>query len=118
MVCSDCFDNAESESDDDVRLLFEIEEARALLLETGLASPLINLKLTQKDDLKAALIEYNCLIKPKASMDQFVEGLGITHQLIKCFPSLCKTLCLIRHLSQQVRCEFLRAVLRLVNVNV
>ena len=87
-----CLQLDNAENDDDVRLLFEIEEAHTLLLETGFSCPLISLKLSQRSDLKAALIEYNCLIKPKASMDQFVEGLGIAHNLLKCYPGLCKSL--------------------------
>ena len=81
-----CLQLDNAENDDDVRLLFEVEEACTLLLETGFSCPLISLKLSQRSDLKAALIEYNC------SMDQFVEGLGIAHNLMKCYPGLCKSL--------------------------
>ncbi len=62
------------------------------MLETGYSSPPASLKLSQKDSLKAALIQCHCLIEPKASMDQFIEGLGITHKLIKNYPGLCKSL--------------------------
>ncbi len=82
----------DAESDDDVKVLFAVDETQALLLESGYSRPLCNLKLSDKEVLKSMLIEYHCLVKVKASIDQFAEGLGDALDLLRKFPSLSKPL--------------------------
>ena len=40
----------------------------------------------------SALIDYHCMVKTKASIDQFTDGLGWALQLIKKYPRLSEPL--------------------------
>ena len=54
------------------------------LLETGDMMPFTYLAIQDKQDILSTLIDYHCLIKPKAAMDQFAEGLqyaGVLHYI-------------------------------------
>ena len=51
------------------------EEYEALLLETGFNKPLCKLKLSDVEVIRTSLLDYHCIVKVKASMDQFKEGL-------------------------------------------
>ena len=64
-----------AEADDDVKLLFNVEEAAELLLATGYRKAICRLGLEDKESLTAALLDYHCLLKVKAEMDQFANGL-------------------------------------------
>ena len=68
-----------AENDDDMKMVF------ALLMETGYRKPVIHLTL---DDKRAALLDYHCMLKVKASMDQYAEGLEQLNvlQLMQKFP--------------------------------
>ena len=70
------------------------EEAADQLHQSGYRKPLCCLDLNDKGTLKSALLDYHCLIKVKAAMDQFCEGLqqvGVL-QLVKTHPSILKPL--------------------------
>jgi len=51
---------------------------------------LSSLKVRDREYLIALLLDYHCIIKPKAAIDQFIEGLqcsGIMHY-VKCYPDV------------------------------
>ena len=75
-----------------MKALFLVDEAQALLLETGFSRPVTKLKLSHKAEIKSTLIEYHCLVKPKASMDQFLDGLGDVSMMLRRFQDLSKQL--------------------------
>ena len=81
-----------AENDDDVKMIFFVDEVSALLTETSYRKPLINLTLSDRSNLKSVLVDYHCMLKAKAAMDQFSEGLQRLqrHDLIQRFPSLLK----------------------------
>ena len=62
----------EAETDDDIKVLFNVDEA---LVVTGYRKAVCSLRLKDKENLKAALLDYH-LIKVKAEMDQFGDGLA------------------------------------------
>ena len=65
----------QAENDDDVRMCFGIDEGGIFLCETGYRKPVCSrLKLVDKPSLLAALFNH-LMIKVKAEMDQFNEGL-------------------------------------------
>ena len=54
------------------------------LTETGYMKPFEALTVDDKEEVISILIDYHCLIKPKAAMDQFAEGLrctGVLHYI-------------------------------------
>lgn len=54
------------------------------LTETSYMRPLESLTLEDKEEIIGILIDYHCLIKPKAAMDQFSQGLqstGVLHYI-------------------------------------
>ena len=54
-----------AETDDDVKLLFNVEEAAELLLATGYRKAICSLGLEDQGCLKASLLDYHCLLKVK-----------------------------------------------------
>ncbi len=52
-----------------------MEEATGLLLETGFRIAICRLVLSDKASLRYTLVDYHCMLKVKACMDQFAEGL-------------------------------------------
>ena len=73
-------------------MLFSVDEVAALLLQTGFRKPITNLKLADIPNLKSALIDHHCMLKVKAAMDQYTEGLqqlGVL-DLIQKYPHLAK----------------------------
>ena len=73
-------------------MAFSIDEASDLLLETGYRKPLQQLCLLDKGALRSALLDYHCVLKVKAEMDQFKEGLtslGVLNA-ITTYPALMK----------------------------
>ena len=56
-------------------MVFGVDEVSALLMETGYRKPLIHLTVSDKPGLRAALLDYHCVLKVKAAMDQYAEGL-------------------------------------------
>ena len=69
-----------------------MDEAAALLFETGFRKPTVQLTVSDKITIKSSLLDYHCMIKVKAAMDQFAEGLDVLNvlQLIKRFHHLAK----------------------------
>ena len=63
-----------SEADHAVRSVFQNTDFENLLLETGSTMPLSQLKINDKDNIISSIKDYHCVIKPKAAMDQFIEG--------------------------------------------
>jgi hypothetical protein len=83
-----------AENDLDVQMIFSIDEAADLLLETGYKKPLKLLGMSDRENLQSVLLLYHCVLKVKAEMDQFREGLsslGVltalqsNSSLMKCF---------------------------------
>ena len=56
-------------------MCLSIDEEEILLCETGYRKPVCSLKLVDKPSLLATLLDYHLMIKVKAEMDQFKEGL-------------------------------------------
>ena len=73
-------------------MLFSVDEVAALLLETGFRRPIANLTLADIPSLKSALIDFHCMLKVKAAMDQYAEGLQQLRvlELIQKHPLLAK----------------------------
>ena len=65
----------EAENDDDIKLCFSIDEGASLLNETGYRKAVCSLKLSDRPAVLGALLDYHLMIKVKAEMDQFKEGL-------------------------------------------
>ena len=55
--------------------LFTCDEFNSLLYETGYSKPSPTLTAMDKEDIISSVVEYHCMIKGKAGMDQFIEGL-------------------------------------------
>ena len=74
----------DAENDDDVKLLFAIDEAANLLQETGYRKSICQLQDVRQGWLEVntgGLSVYHCMLKVKAAMDQFAEGLEELHVL-------------------------------------
>lgn len=65
----------EAENDDDMKVCLSIDEAAALLNETGYRKAVCSLRLSDRPAVVGALLDYHMMIKVKAEMDQFKEGL-------------------------------------------
>lgn len=46
-----------------------------LLMTTGFQKPICRLEVEDRDCIRGALVDYHCLLKVKAEIDQFTEGL-------------------------------------------
>ena len=71
-----------------------MDEATEMLMGMGCRKPISKLKIDDKPMLKSSLIDYYCLLKVKAEMDQFAEGLkdlGLL-EMMRHQPSLFKSL--------------------------
>lgn len=53
-----------------------MDEAADLLYATGFRKAVCGLGLQHVSIIKSSLIDYHCLLKVKAEMDQFLEGLS------------------------------------------
>ena len=88
MTCHTQIDDAQDA--DDLRAVFAIDESAELLLSTGFRKPICRLAIEDKECLRSVLLDYHCLLKVKAKMDQFAEGLkslGVL-EMVKCHPDL------------------------------
>lgn len=65
----------EAENDDDIKLCFSIDEGASLLIETGYRKAVCSMTLSDRPTVLSALLDYHLMIKVKAEMDQFKEGL-------------------------------------------
>ena len=71
-------------------MCFSIDEGEILLYETGYRKPVCSLKLADKPSILAALLDFHLMIKVKAQMDQFKEGLHTLgfYEVLKSNPSM------------------------------
>ena len=71
-----------------------MDEGASLLEETGYRKPICRLTMHDKDSVCSALVDYHCMLKTKAAMDQFAEGLQELHiiDIIKQNPGALKPL--------------------------
>lgn len=60
---------------DDLRAVFAMDESAEPLLSTGFQKPICRLAIQDKECLRLVLLDYHCLLKAKAEMDQFAERL-------------------------------------------
>ena len=63
--------------DHEVQAIFFDDDNANLLLETGCDKPMQTLGLQDISDVRAAMTDYHCMLKVKAAMDQFMEGLDM-----------------------------------------
>ena len=81
-----------SSPNNEVQVIFAINEAEAMLVDSGYRKPMTKLIVTDAKDLKLALINQQCMLKVKAYTDQFIEGhevLGIMN-VIRKYPDIMK----------------------------
>lgn len=79
-----------AEDDEDIKVLFAMDEALDLLMTTGFRKPVANLTISDRQNLSAALLDYHLMAKVKAEMDQFCEGLSTLEFLkaVRATPSI------------------------------
>lgn len=65
----------EAETDDDIRMCCALDESQLLINEKGFRKPLAFLKIGDKDIIIGALLDYYLMVKVKAEIDQFQNGL-------------------------------------------
>ena len=65
----------EAENDNDIKICFSIDEGSSLLNDTGYRKAVCSLTLSDRPAIISALLDYHLMIKVKAEMDQFKEGL-------------------------------------------
>ena len=83
---------SQAQNNEEVKTIFENEDNSALLFETGYHKPLSQLEIDDVEGLRAALTNYHCIIKVKAAMHQFLEGLqmGGVAEYTRTHPQLLK----------------------------
>ena len=70
-----CVQIVDAENDTEVQVTCSIDEAQAMLLEAGFTKAFSRLRLADKSNVCSILVNYHCMTKVKAAMDQYVEGL-------------------------------------------
>ena len=65
--------------DADIQLVLQDSCLADAIVQTGFSSPISSITIANRDSVIAALIDYNCLIKTKAMMDQFISGLDTSN---------------------------------------
>lgn len=73
-----------AEDDTEIQAVFSIDEVQSLVYETGFRKPLAHITIGDKSMVASLLINYHCMAKVKAAMDQYVEGLaslGLLHPI-------------------------------------
>lgn len=65
------------ECDDDIRMCFATDEGEALISETGFRKPLSRLTISDRQAIIELLLDYYMMVKVKAEMDQFKDGLQV-----------------------------------------
>lgn len=63
-------------------VVIAIDEVMDLLLETGYRKPISSTSVSDKQEIIASLIDYHCMTKVKAAMDQYIEGLDVLGVLV------------------------------------
>lgn len=61
----------DAENDDEVKVVFAIDEGIDLLSATGFRKPFCSLQLSDRPSILSALIDYHLMVKVKTEMDQF-----------------------------------------------
>ena len=73
IACSSQVNNVEN--DDDIKVVFAIDEGMDLLLATGFRKAVCHLTLSDRPAILSALMDYHLMAKTKVEMDQFKDGL-------------------------------------------
>lgn len=64
-----------AENDTEIQAVFAIDEFQSLVYEAGFRKPLAQLSMEDKSVVSSILLNYHCMTKVKAAMDQYLEGL-------------------------------------------
>lgn len=82
----------EAENDDDVKLVFAVDEAFDALVATGYRKAVCSLGLPDCPNIIRALLDFHLMAKVKTEMDQFREGLNTFQflDLVKANPEMWK----------------------------
>ena len=74
--------------------MFLLEEAATILFSTGFRKPTSKLTLNDKAPLRSAILTHHCMLKSKAALDQFLEGLEVLDVLgmVRLNPEVMKPL--------------------------
>ena len=64
-----------AENNTEIQAVFAIDEVQSLVYEAGFRKPLAQLSMEDKSVVSLILVNYHCMIKVKAAMDQYMEGL-------------------------------------------
>ena len=67
----------QSTTDDELRNAFAATDDKNLLLQCGFKIPVSAINLSMKDILVTVLVDYHCIVKCSAVMDQFRQGLNL-----------------------------------------
>ena len=67
----------DAEDDYDLQTIFAIDEVQTLIYETGFRKPLSEIKLKDKREVISILIDYNCMVKVKAAIDQYCAWVAV-----------------------------------------
>ena len=80
--------------------LFNDPLLEGLLLETGYSKPLTMLHMDDQNGIISSVIDYHCMIKVKAAIDQFTEGLkeGSVYDSLMAYPDLFMPFFVLDHL--------------------
>ena len=71
-----------------------MDEAATMLADIGYRKPVTKLTVTDTEALKSALVDHHCMLKVKAYIDQFIEGLEVLGimTVVRKYPGLMKEL--------------------------
>lgn len=64
------------QNDEELQTIFLVPDVESLLLETGFSKPLSLLCMEDQNSIVSSITDYHCLIKVKAAMDDFMDGLA------------------------------------------
>ena len=80
------------ENDDDVTLIFDMDEALDLLVATGFRKPVCSLSKSDCSSIASTLLDYHFVFKVNSEMDQYKDGLNTFGLLdnLRCNPELWK----------------------------
>ena len=67
----------QSTTNDELQNVFATTEEQDLLLQCGFSTPLSSLSITMRDTLVSVIVDYHCIVKCIAMMDQFRQGLNL-----------------------------------------
>ena len=62
---------------DELRDVFAADDDKDLLLQCGFQIPVSAINLSMKNTLVTVLVDYHCIVKCSAMMDQFRQGLNL-----------------------------------------